>query len=213
MQALRTDLPPLPPRFQALPLDERGYPVPWFVAWIDGQPDFRVVRENGIAIAHNEKRCWLCGEKRGRFGAFVIGPMCAVNRVSSEPPSHLDCAQFAATACPFLTRPMAKRNERDMPDETKAAAGEMIKRNPGVALVWVTERYDAFRAPGGVLFQLGDPHDVFWYAHGRAATRQEVLASIDSGLPLLNDMAAKEGVRALDALSAQLTRALDLVPA
>ena len=34
-------LPPMPSRIAALPVDERGYPVPWFVAWIDGKPEFR----------------------------------------------------------------------------------------------------------------------------------------------------------------------------
>ena len=29
-----------------------------------------------------EKRCWICGDKRGKYGAFVIGPMCAINRIS-----------------------------------------------------------------------------------------------------------------------------------
>jgi len=27
-----------------LPIDpDRGYPVPWFVAWVNGKPDFRVI--------------------------------------------------------------------------------------------------------------------------------------------------------------------------
>lgn len=37
--SLRADLPPLPPRMQRLPVDERGYPVSFFVAWPDGKPD------------------------------------------------------------------------------------------------------------------------------------------------------------------------------
>jgi hypothetical protein len=209
----RTDLPPLPDRFEKLPLDARGYPVPWFVAWIDGKPDFRVVRPDGIGLAHRGQRCWLCGEPRGKFGAFVIGPMCAVNRVSSEPPSHLSCAKFAAMACPFLTKPLAKRNERDLPTETKDAAGCMIARNPGVTLVWVTASYEPFRAPGGVLFEIGPPDRLYWFAHGREATRAEIMASIDSGYPLLQEMAAQDGPAAIAELDRQYQRAMELVPA
>jgi hypothetical protein len=33
----------MPARFARLPADERGYPVPKFVEWIDGKPDFRCV--------------------------------------------------------------------------------------------------------------------------------------------------------------------------
>lgn len=210
---LRSDLPPLPDHFRKLPIDERGFPVPWFVAWIDGKPDFRVVRPGGVEDAFTHQLCWLCGEKRGKFGAFVIGPMCAVNRVSSEPPSHLSCAKFAAMACPFLTRPMAKRNERDLPDEHKPAAGVTISRNPGVALVWSSETFEPFKAPGGILFDIGAPTRVMWFAQGRSATRSEILHSIETGLPILREMAEKDGADAVAELEAQIERAMRLVPA
>lgn len=207
----RDDLPPLPERFRKLPLDARGYPVPWFVAWIDGKPDFRVVRPGGVVDAHRRQLCWLCGQKRGKVGAFVIGPMCAINRVSSEPPSHLSCAKFAAIACPFLTRPMAKRNERDLPETHREAAGITISRNPGVALVWVSESYEPFSAPGGVLFDIGEPIRLYWFAQGRSATRAEILHSIETGLPLLRDISEKEGPDAVAALDAQIERGMRLL--
>lgn len=94
----------LPPRIAKLPTDERGYPVPYFVEWIDGKPDFRVMSSKNLARAVKYRRCWICGEELGRFLCFTIGPMCGVNRISSEPPSHYDCARFAVSACPFLTR-------------------------------------------------------------------------------------------------------------
>lgn len=208
----RSDLPPMPNHFRKLPIDARGYPVPWFVAWIDDKPDFRVVRPGGVEIAMRDGVCWLCGKPRGKAGSFVIGPMCAVNRVSAEPPSHLSCAKFAAMACPFLTRPMAKRNERDLPEEHKAAAGVTISRNPGVALVWSSESFAPFKAPGGVLFDIGDPTRVLWFAQGRSATRSEILHSIETGLPILREMAEKEGAEAVAELDAQLARAMMLVP-
>ena len=34
MTKFRSDIPPLPPRIAKLPVDERGYPVPWFVQWL-----------------------------------------------------------------------------------------------------------------------------------------------------------------------------------
>ena len=30
---------PLPPRMMRRPVNERGFPVPWFVEWIDDKPD------------------------------------------------------------------------------------------------------------------------------------------------------------------------------
>lgn len=185
-----------------LPLDRRGYPVPWFVAWIDDEPDFRVIRPGGF-VAAAKGLCWLCGEPMGRFGTFVVGPMCGINRVSSEPPSHLDCADYAARACPFMTRPMAVRNERDMPSGIAEPGGMMIKRNPGVCLVWTTREWRPFRVAGGALVRMGDPTDVRFYREGRRARRAEIDASIDSGYPLLFQAALQDGPNALALLEKQ----------
>ncbi len=83
----RTDLPALPRQIRKLPKDARGYPVPWFVAWFDGKPDFRVVARGKIDTAHLERRCWTCGEPLQKDMTFVIGPMCSINRVSTGPPA------------------------------------------------------------------------------------------------------------------------------
>jgi hypothetical protein len=212
-----TDFRDAPGRIARLPKNKAGYPVPWFVAWIDGKPDFRVIRPGGIETALRGKLCWVCGIPflRQEDRAFVIGPMCAVNRVSAEPASHLDCAVFSATSCPFLATPRMVRRERHMPEGASSPAGEMIRRNPGVALVWVTgyKSWSTFGdGNGGQLFNVGEPKRVMWFARGREATRDEVMASIDSGLPILRGMAESEGAAAVAELERMHQRALDLVP-
>src|SRR4051794_7295681 len=106
-----------------------------------------------LALAHNQKRCWVCGEPLGAFKTFVIGPMCAINRTSAEPPSHRECAEFSARTCPFLTKPRMRRNEKALPEE-RTCLGFMIERNPGVTLLWITKKYTPFKAPGDVLFEI-----------------------------------------------------------
>jgi hypothetical protein len=202
----------IPPRMRKLPVDDRGYPVPKFVEWYNGQPDFRMLNRAFMANAVRIKLCWLCAEPLGRYMAFVIGPMCCINRVSSEPPSHLDCARFACQACPFITQPNRPRNPHGLPDE-RVVAGEMIPRNPGVTAIWVTESYTPFKAQGGALFRIGEPTSVEWWSHGRTATREEILASIASGLPILVDAAKADGSDALDALNRQVHAGMALVPA
>jgi len=220
---LRSDLPPLPNRMKHLPIDRRGYPVPWFVQWIDeagdgcpmgnGTPEFRVMDHDHLVEAALRQRCWVCGGTLGRYQTFVAGPMCVVNRTSAEPPSHLDCATFSAIACPFLSRPKAKRREAGMP-ETGEVPGIMIARNPGVTAVYTTTRYTHFRDPnGGLLFDIGEPDHVEWYAKGRAATRDEIMESITTGLPALRDVAVAEGNGAEAALAACVTRTMLLLPA
>ncbi len=210
---LRTDLPAVPRRMTRLPIDKRGYPVPWFVAWIDGEPDFRIIKPRAVLQALRDKKCWICGERLGKYKAFVIGPMCAINRVSSEPPMHRDCAEFAAMACPFLTRPTAKRREHGLAElDVKQAAGNGLKRNPGVALVWITKRFEIIRLKDGLLFDVGKPDEVLWFCEGREATRDEVMESIRSGYPILQEAAEKEGDGAVEELVRRRSAAERLLP-
>ncbi len=141
--------------------------------------------------------------------------MCAINRVISEPPSHRECAEFSAMGCPFLSQPRMRRNEVDLPSDIRAAAGHGLKRNPGVACIWITQSYKPFRAHmgnSGVLFQIGDPVEVLWFAQGREATRAEVLASIDSGYPALEELAVAQGAEAVAELHRYRERAMPLLP-
>ena len=94
-----------------------------------------------------------------------------------------------------------RRNEVNIPEDTRPPAGIMLKRNPGVTLVWVTRNYKPFKAEGGVLFRLGDPGRVEFYAEGRKATRDEIMASIDSGMPILRGMAEQDGPEAVPSWS------------
>jgi hypothetical protein len=202
----------MPDRIAALPRDAKERPVPWFVAWVDGVPDFRVIGPGKIAEAVMEKRCWVCGERLGKYLSFVIGPMCAVNRISSEPASHRDCAIYAAQACPFLTTPKMHRNEKGLPGEVRPAAGIPSVRNPGVTLIWITKGYKILRVDNGVLFQLGEPVGTLWFSEGREATRTEILHSIETGLPSLVELAKLDGPLAVKELERATKEALFLVP-
>jgi hypothetical protein len=194
-----------------LPKDDAGRYVPWFVAWPNNKPDFRVVNAPKLLIAYKERLCWVCGERLGKHLAFVLGPMCAINRVNGEPPSHLECAQFSVRACPFLSTPRMHRRERDLPQDAAQPAGIALARNPGAMAIWVTASYMPFKAGNGILFRLGDPEKVLWYCEGREATRAEVMASIESGLPILQKMADEDGREAQQHLQEDYQRALKLL--
>jgi hypothetical protein len=54
---------------------------------------------------------------------------------------------------------------------------------------------------------------VLWFAHGRVATREEVEASISSGLPYLEAMAKEDGHAAMKELTQCVKTAQTLLPA
>ncbi len=205
-------LPPMPYRIKALPVDSRGYPVPWFVQWIDGEPEFRVADSSKIPLAVRCKLCWVCGDQLGRTFSFVLGPMCVVNMNNAEPPCHTDCAVFSATACPFLTKPHMHRRENDLPDGTVDGAGFAIKRNPGAVCVWTCLDYAVRQYQDGLLFTPGSPVAVQWFAEGRKASRKEVLRSMETGLPILREMAEQQCPEAIEELIAAYEKAKRFLP-
>lgn len=219
--AIRPELEALSPRLQRLPVDDRGYPVPWFVAWVDGKPEFRAMDGAKWLLAVRERRCWVCGDRLGAYMTFVIGPMCGINRTTAEPGCHLDCAEWSARNCPFLSRPQMVRREDDFLNNehlVEESAGTAITRNPGVALLWTTKQFHVFNdGQGKPLIHLGDPTAVRWYAEGRPATRAEVLQSVDSGFPALLSIAEeqdrKEGCGAVKALQQYRARFEQFLPA
>jgi hypothetical protein len=213
----RTSNIPVPRRMAHLPVAPSGYIVPWFVSKLgDGTHDFRAFDWIKMQRAVKQKLCWLCGQSLGHRLAFVLGPMCIVNRIISEPPSHRDCAEYAVRACPFLTQPRMRRNTVDLPEGSISPPGEHLDRNPGAVAIYITQSFRPFRpdrGKAGLLFELGAPIDIAFYREGRLATRAEVLESIDSGMPILRGMAFHQGYKAVSQLERQYTEARKLLPA
>jgi hypothetical protein len=176
---------PLPEHIATLPV-RRGYPVPWFVEWINGEPEFRVMDPREYAIAVREKRCWTCGIPLGSRIVFPVGPMCCCHLISAEPPSHKACAEWSVVNCPFLSMSKMVRRDGNFPggfDHFAKPAGDMILRNLGVMALWCTRTYDIIKMPEGPLIYMGDPEWVTFWREGRLATRAEIEESIVTGLP------------------------------
>ena len=193
----REGLTPMPERIKRLKVDPKfRVPVPWFVPWIEGVPEFRGMDGPKFVRALREKLCWVCGDKLGVNVCFVAGPMCGINRTSSEPPSHLECGRWSAMNCPFLSNPAMVRREDEQVNNANLAersAGMAIARNPGVAMLWITRSFEIFRDDKRKpLIMMGEPTSVEWYARGRPATRAEVQESINTGLPVLEAVARTE---------------------
>lgn len=213
---LRPGLPQLPDRIKKLPVSPKGYPTPWFVITMpDGTRDFRIADQVKRARAVKERLCWLCGEKVGVHVSFVIGPMCAVNRNTSEPGCHRECAIFATTACPFLTLPKAQYREANLPKE-KSMPVHALPGNPGACAIWTTKTFRPYRAgpdQNDWLIRLGEPTSVLWFCEGKPATREQIMDSINGRIHFLEEAAAQDGSEGKAALAQYVDRAMKYLPA
>lgn len=122
---------PLPPLLAARPRDPRGYPVLAITPWEDGQPRFAATGTARTYICAVERRCSVCGTSMAAGPVWrVVGGAEAeaidaavsagepyLNRAATvEAPGHRTCMLYAAVACPYLSRPTARRGiDADLP--------------------------------------------------------------------------------------------------
>jgi hypothetical protein len=177
----------IPRRIAALPTDARGFPVPFFVAIVRGVPDHRVVDPAKLHRVIRSKLCWICGEPLGRNVAFNTGLLGILQRASYEPPSHLGCATFAVKACPFLSRPHAKRRPVDHSDgETFTLEANTADENLGVHAVWVTRDWKwHWRNDSEGTATFDDPVEVTIWRNREPATPSDVIAALEQAQAIL----------------------------
>jgi hypothetical protein len=194
---IRESLLPLPKELIGRPIDHRGFPVPWFVSekTPEGLWDFVHIHGEKFYQAVKFNKCFVSGEQLGKYAAFVVGPMCTINRIASDPPCKPNVGMWSATHCPFLTNPSAKRPGGDHAFVGSATPGLPQPGNPGVTAVWITKEWEYNRDR---LFQFGEPDRVLWYTRGRLATVAEAREGFEIGAEKLMKMAVSEGAEAED---------------
>lgn len=212
MVELRKGLPDLPSRMSTRPLDERGYPVPWFVHYIEGKPDFRVIRPDGFIDAVRWKKCWVCGGRMGLYCSFVVGPMNVINRMTPEPPSHRECAEFAVKACPYLILPASRRRDKNVPEGTELPAGNMVDHKPTAVVIWITKHWRPTRVSNGYLIEMGPPTEVSWWKEGRVATRDEAKEQFEASFEIMMRTARDEGETSVARLEHRKAESLRYLP-
>jgi hypothetical protein len=99
------------PKFLShLKTDERGYPIPYFVAYLKGKPDFRLLDETKREICIHKKMCSVCGKKLvDRYFYFISGEKGKMNCISTDAAMHKECAEYSLEVCPHLLYEKAGR--------------------------------------------------------------------------------------------------------
>jgi hypothetical protein len=189
---------PVPKELQGRPV-HGGYVTPYFVAWYrEGKmvhektpgaiPHFPTVDVIRATHCRKQNLCWCCGKQLGTFKWFVFGPASAVVRQSVEPPSHRDCAHYAAQVCPFIVNPNRTAGAKPVRPGTVVNPG-VSAHHPGVCVLWATRTWTLLNVEpkhGIYWFQPGEPETVEFWREGRKATRQEIQEAFDRSLKMNN---------------------------
>jgi hypothetical protein len=105
----------IPKELLHLPVDERGYVIPFFVTYVDGKPDFRLldIRKQNKCIT--KRLCPVCGRKLPKDSMFFIGGIKTfTNRVCTDPGMHRVCAEYSLMTCPHMYLEKAQRREKGL---------------------------------------------------------------------------------------------------
>lgn len=116
----------IPEKMKNLPLDKRGYPIPYIVL-IDnnGVPHFKVNDDEKLRTAAKWKFCAICGTRMKNGDMWVIGgPGSAFHPAGHyfDTPTHHECGAYALQVCPYL----ALRNY-DGKESTEKIAEKVVK--------------------------------------------------------------------------------------
>lgn len=154
----------IPQRMRSLPRNAAGSPIPWCAS---------------VSDAVNRHLCWICGEKLGRYAAFLLDVRTCITQLPTTPPSHAECALF-----------VAQDNDSDYHNT-----------HDGLLIVWITTAYLPRRDDkGGTNFLITGPENVFWFFAARPARQCIAIEALEREFRALHALSASESPRALAGL-------------
>ncbi len=140
----------IPPFLKHLKVhDKTGYPIPFFVAYRDGIPDFRLLDQQKQLYCVDQKLCAICGKKLIKDAYyFISGPMGFANKISTDPAMHQECAIYSLETCPHLHFEKAQRRETGIEDLHKEGQADLhILDKPNVMIMAKARHFDKFPNP------------------------------------------------------------------
>lgn len=157
----------MPARIARLPRTANGYPIPYFVAYINGKPDMKILDAHKQLTCIQYRRCGICGESIGGEVAFISGPIGIANCVVTDPGMHEECAEYAIRVCPFMARPNAKRAADFTYPEGSAKSPGALEERPDRTGIAISRAYAGRNAgDGSVLIKFYPPSRVRWFVDG-----------------------------------------------
>ena len=98
------DLPQMNRRLATRPIDpKRRLPIPYAqLVNPDGTANFAAIDGPKALRGAANRDCGLCGQRMGRWVAFLGGPRNVEHGGYLDPPMHVSCAEDATRLCPHL---------------------------------------------------------------------------------------------------------------
>lgn len=161
---------PIPKCLSHLKIDERGYPIPYFVSWVDGKPEFRFMDHVRQEMIIEKKVCHICGKKLNKDYNYIIsGPIGYQNKISSDAAMHRECAEFSLMACPHLYLQKAERRKND---ELGKAVGlqdsPVIKDKPTTLLLTRISKWNTVKHNGATYLKfIPISFETYHYVNGK----------------------------------------------
>lgn len=136
---------PIPNLMKDLPVDDRGYPIPFFTPIVNGKPDFRYQDAKKRTICLERGICAVCGKKLyPKSYWFLGGPLGLANKVSSDSACHEDCARYSLNVCPHLLYHKAERRT----SESESTNPNMMRHKPENMFLIKADKYGTFISKG-----------------------------------------------------------------
>lgn len=139
---------PIPERMKRFPL-WNGFPV-HFTVFRDkqGVPDFQVMYETRRIECFRKNWCHLCGRNLAPGPYHFIGSeKCIRLRAFIDGPMHIECAEYAAKVCPFLSSP-SYHGQIQWIEDDGSVTKEYRDTRPNRMALAAASRYVVARNPG-----------------------------------------------------------------
>lgn len=131
----------IPAFLSHLKVNDKGYPIPYFVSIVNGKPDFRLLDARKQVYAVEQKLCAVCGKKLFKWAYyFITGPMGYTNKVSTDPAMHRQCAEYSLQVCPHLYIEKTKRREAGV-EHLRAQQEELMLDKPPMLLLVKADKF------------------------------------------------------------------------
>jgi hypothetical protein len=171
------DLPPMNRRLATRPIDpKRRLPIPYAqLVNPDGTANFAAIDGPKALRGAANRDCGLCGQRMGRWVAFLGGPRNVEHGGYLDPPMHVSCAEDATRLCPHLARQRVPRRP-DSGDPDIITPPGFVEDKPDRWAMWITDRYTWRINPdtGTYRFLPGPARQIRWwhYLDGRLTEQQ-----------------------------------------